>query len=148
MKEFNQDLLNSIKNEANPLEDSYQILQEWQKSFSDNFRKNLTEIIKKDKVLPHFMRVLSVPFTNIFQSELYCYSLPKDQNVEVNYNEQDLILLQLILLKTQYKAKTPSNTIRKLKYETMTVFKPALLLQIYEELSKQAEADPEQKPIF
>ena len=44
-----------------------------------------------------------------------------------------MILLHLMLLKIQYKTKTPSNTIRKLKYETKSQFNPEVLSKMLEE---------------
>ena len=38
-----------------------------------------------------------------------------------------------MLLKIQYKTKTPSNTIRKLKYKTKSKFNPEVLTKMLEE---------------
>ena len=99
-----------------------ELLADWREQFSRNFRDNLADVIKKDKLLPQFMRVLSIPFPELFQTELYLFE--KEPRVPFSYGEEDMILMQLMLLKAHHKTKTPSNTIRKLKYKTQEQFTP------------------------
>ena len=57
-----------------------------------------------------------------------------------------MILLHLMLLKIQYKTKTPSNTIRKLKYETKSQFNPEVLTKMLEE--KKSGDSEESKQLY
>jgi hypothetical protein len=95
-------------------DDFEELLQDWREQFSKNFRENLADISKNDKVFPQFLRVLYIPFAHLYQSELYLFEKEKRQHV--TYSDEDTILMYLMLLKGQHKTKTPSNTIRKLKY--------------------------------
>ena len=115
---------------------------------AQNVRANLNNVMKKDKVFPHFMRVIPVPFKEIFQSELYSFQIKGEDDPKAEYNEEDLIMLQLMLLKIQYKTKTPSNTIRQLKYTTQAQFTAPLIKQIFTDLKEKAEADEQQRQLF
>ena len=118
MKDLETDIIPLLKK----YDEFEELLADWREQFSRNFRDNLADVIKKDKLLPQFMRVLSIPFPELFQTELYLFE--KEPRVPFSYGEEDMILMQLMLLKAHHNTKTPSNTIRKLKYKTQEQFTP------------------------
>ena len=94
-------------------DDFEELLQDWRDQFSYKFSEKLADISKNDKVFSHFLRVLYIPFPDLYQSELYLFENGKREAVD--YSKEDIILMHLMLLRGQHKTKTPSNTIRKLK---------------------------------
>ena len=94
-------------------DDFEELLQDWRDQFSYKFSEKLADISKNDKVFSHFLRVLYIPFPDLYQSELYLFENGKREAVD--YSDEDTILMHLMLLRGQHKTKTPSNTIRKLK---------------------------------
>jgi hypothetical protein len=112
LKEVEGDLYPEIK-KFDELED---LLSEWRDQFQSNFRSNLAEIIKKDKLLSQFMRVLPLPPSRIFQSELLLFEKEK-RVLRKEYSEDDQVLIELMLLRASHRSKTPSNTIRNTKYQ-------------------------------
>ena len=56
-------------------EDARVLIAAWKSDMATNLELNLNLVMKKEKekIFPHFMRVIQVPFNEIFQSELYSY---------------------------------------------------------------------------
>ena len=61
--------------EARGEEDARVLIAAWKNDMATNLELNLNLVMKKEKekIFPHFMRVIQVPFRKIFQSELYSY---------------------------------------------------------------------------
>ena len=61
--------------EARGEEDARVLIAAWKSDMATNLELNLNLVMKKEKekIFPHFMRVIQVPFNEIFQSELYSY---------------------------------------------------------------------------
>lgn len=111
LKDLEAEIIPKIK-KFEELED---LLADWRDQFARNFRSSLAEIVKKDKLLAHFMRILPIPPSKFFQSELYLFE--KEKRVKkYTFTPDDQILIELMLLRASHKTKRPQNTIRKTKY--------------------------------
>ena len=54
-------------------EDSGILIAGWKSEIAMKLSHNLNLVMKKDNLLSHFMRVIPIPFKEIFQSELYSF---------------------------------------------------------------------------
>lgn len=100
----------------------------------------MAEIVKKDKLLAQFMRILPITPSKYFQSELYLFEKEK-RTKTYTYSPDDQILIELMQLRASHKTKRPQNTIRRIKSTQKDQFTPENITRIFNELKADTNAE-------